>query len=359
MDQEQREIRIFSDAGRILRPLLVVKNLKKVKKIIGGSFSFGSLVDEKIIELIGAEEEEDCLIAPSVRELVKDGSSQFSSQFTHCELDSSFLLALGCGIIPFANHNLAKRVLFQSEKHSNQAIGFSTTNPNIRVDTGSYQLYYPQIPLFRTLVSECLGKPKCSVGFDDKVPRPEFFNGQNAIVAVNVYLGYNQEDSIVMNMASLERGMFRTEYIRSYKAEVENKDACNLRRFKAKDPINFCKVQSRFGKVDCLDDDGLPYVGANLESGDIIIGKAAESGIDHSVKLKHTEKGKVQKVVLSANDDGKNFATVSLRQVILPSILLFSSCLRCDYELRASVDKVEFAILLLPFGKKCISVYIV
>ncbi|GJX47379.1 DNA-directed RNA polymerases IV and V subunit 2-like protein [Tanacetum coccineum] len=56
---------------------------------------------------------------------------------------------------------------------------------------------------------------------------------------------------------------------------------------------------------DNLDDDGFPYDGARLNSGDIIIGKHAEEGADHSIKLKHGEKGYVQKVVLSANDDGE------------------------------------------------------
>ncbi|KAI7988993.1 DNA-directed RNA polymerases IV and V subunit 2 [Camellia lanceoleosa] len=73
-------------------------------------------------------------------------------------------------------------------------------------------------------------------------------------------------------------------------------------------------MQSKIGPVDGLDNDGFPFIGANLQNGDIVIGKCAESRVDHSIKLKHTERGMVQKVVLSANDDGKNFAVVSLRQ---------------------------------------------
>ncbi|CAN1309129.1 DNA-directed RNA polymerases IV and V subunit 2 [Linum perenne] len=94
-----------------------------------------------------------------------------------------------------------------------------------------------------------------------------------------------------MNKASLERGMFRTEHIRSYKAEVDNKEA---KRRKSDDNVQFGKIQSKIGRVDR---------------------KCGESGADYSTKLKHTERGKVQKVVLSANDEGKNFAVVSLRQV--------------------------------------------
>jgi DNA-directed RNA polymerase beta subunit len=107
--------------------------------------------------------------------------------------------------------------------------------------------------------------------------------------------------------------MFRTLHFRSYKAQTQNKEV--TRRLKNREKIDFGKTQSKKGLVDSLDVDGLPYVGANLRSGDIVIGKVSESGEDHSVKLMHTEKGHVEKVVLSANDDGNNYAVVTLRQV--------------------------------------------
>ncbi|KAK4735091.1 hypothetical protein R3W88_009352 [Solanum pinnatisectum] len=318
-DELQGEVRIFSDPGRILRPLLVVSNLKKIKALKGGDYGFQSLLDNGIIELIGPEEEEDCRTAWGVEYILKADKENPPAKYTHCELDMSFLLGLSCGIIPFANHDHARRVLYQSEKHSQQAIGFSTVNPNNRVDTNTHQLYYPQRPLFRTMLADSLGKPKCAQYQKGMLPRPEYFNGQCAIVAVNVHLGYNQEDSLVMNRASLERGMFRSEHVRSYKAEVDNKEAMS-KKLKIEDSVNFGKTQSKIGRVDSLDDDGFPFIGANLQSGDIIIGKFAESGADHSVKLKHTERGMVQKVLLSANDEGKNFAVVSLRQVRSPCL---------------------------------------
>ncbi|KAL8251734.1 hypothetical protein R6Q59_035427 [Mikania micrantha] len=319
-DAKNKEVRIFCDAGRILRPLLVVKNLRKIKLLKGGGYSFQDLLDNGVVELIGPEEEEDCCTAWDIKYLFLENDDHNPSKYTHCELDMSFMLGLSCGIIPFANHDHAKRVLFQSQKHSQQAIGYSCTNPDIRVDTLSHQLFYPQRPLFKTVLSDCLEKSQ-PVGQRQKgmIPRPEFFNGQCAIVAVNVHLGYNQEDSLVMNRASLDRGMFRSEHIRSYKAEVDNKDALG-KKMKLDDAVNFGKIQSKIGRVDSLDDDGFPFIGANLQSGDIVIGKFTESGSDHSVKLKHTERGMVQKVVLSANDEGKNFAVVSLRQVRSPCL---------------------------------------
>ncbi|VYS58400.1 unnamed protein product [Arabidopsis thaliana] len=299
-DKDDNEVRIFTDAGRLLRPLLVVENLQKLKQEKPSQYPFDHLLDHGILELIGIEEEEDCNTAWGIKQLLKEPKI-----YTHCELDLSFLLGVSCAVVPFANHDHGRRVLYQSQKHCQQAIGFSSTNPNIRCDTLSQQLFYPQKPLFKTLASECLKKEV-------------LFNGQNAIVAVNVHLGYNQEDSIVMNKASLERGMFRSEQIRSYKAEVDAKDS--EKRKKMDELVQFGKTHSKIGKVDSLEDDGFPFIGANMSTGDIVIGRCTESGADHSIKLKHTERGIVQKVVLSSNDEGKNFAAVSLRQVRSPCL---------------------------------------
>ncbi|KAJ1701311.1 hypothetical protein LUZ63_001090 [Rhynchospora breviuscula] len=318
-DRHQREVRIFSDSGRILRPLLIVENLEKIRAPkAGGSFSFQSLMDQGIIELIGVEEEEDIQSAWEIKQLFAKEAGKPVPKYSHVEFDQSFLLGLSCGLIPFANHNFARRVLYQAEKHSQQAIGYSTTNPNIRIDTLSHQMYYPQRPLFKTFLADCLGRHEYSSGRKDDFIRPEFFNGQNAIVAVNVHQGYNQEDSIVMNKASLERGMFRTEHHRTYKSEIDGKELS--KRLKKKDNVIFGKIESKKGRVDSLDDDGLPFVGASLQSGDIVIGKVSESGEDFSVKLRHTEKGMVQKVVMSSSDDDKNFAFVTLRQVRSPCL---------------------------------------
>ncbi|KQJ95216.1 DNA-directed RNA polymerases IV and V subunit 2 [Brachypodium distachyon] len=322
-DMQHKEVRVFSDAGRILRPLLIVENLKSMTTIKqkNGSYSFQELVDKNIIELIGVEEEEDIRCACAIRDLFSGDNEEGFLYYTHCELDPSFLLGLSCGIIPFANHNNARRVLMQAEKLSQQAIGYSSTNSQYRVDTLFHQMYYPQKPLFKTVVADCIGKSDHNFGEEDDFTRPEnfpYFNGQNAIVSISVHQGFNQEDSLVFNRGSLERGMFRTQHFKSYKTQIENKEV--TRRLKYREKIDFGKTQSKRGRVDSLDIDGLPYIGASLQSGDIVIGKVSESGEDHSMKLMHTEKGMVEKVVLSANDDGKNSAVVTLRQVRSPCV---------------------------------------
>ncbi|CAM8955356.1 unnamed protein product [Rhodiola kirilowii] len=99
-DTQLNEIRIFSDAGRILRPLAVVSNLKKLKAFEGGKYSFQDFLDRGVIELVGIEEAEDCQVAWSIKYLLKEGHGDTGLKYTHCELDLSFLLALSCGIMP-------------------------------------------------------------------------------------------------------------------------------------------------------------------------------------------------------------------------------------------------------------------
>ncbi|KAL3510942.1 hypothetical protein ACH5RR_030343 [Cinchona calisaya] len=236
-DEKHGEIHVFSDAGRVLRPSMV-ENLKRIKALKGGDYSFQSLLENGIIELIGPEEEEDCAIAWGIGHL-----------FTGTK------------------ENPPMKDLYQSEKHSQQAIGFSTTNLNVRVDANTQQLYYLQRPLFRTMLSDCLGKPTYP-RHKGMLPRPEYSNGQCAIGAVNVHLGYNQEDSLVMNRASLERGMFRSEHTRSYKSDEKE----NLgKKLKSEDYVKFGKTPSKIGCVDSLDDDGFPLIGASLQIGDTVI----------------------------------------------------------------------------------------
>ncbi|KAJ6766221.1 DNA-DIRECTED RNA polymerase I SUBUNIT 2 [Salix purpurea] len=94
------------------------------------------------------------------------------------------------------------------------------------------------------MISDCLGKPGYLFGHNAVLPKPNLFNGQNAIVAVNVHLGYNQVDSLVMKCASLERGMFRSEHIRSYKAKVDNRELTDKREVRRIWDRSQCKAET-------------------------------------------------------------------------------------------------------------------
>jgi DNA-directed RNA polymerase II subunit RPB2 len=203
-DDQQKEVRIYTDAGRILRPLLVVQNQhlvlskRHVKKMRSGKSAkecWQMLLDDGVVEYLGIEEEERAMVAFSSDDLAKARSVQSAPPYSHCEIDASYLMGLGASTIPFLEHNQASRNLFQSDKHCKQAMGLYTTNFLARADASASHLFYPQKPLVTTRATSILQKP-------------ELYSGQTAIVAVLSY-GYNQEDSIVMNQASVDRGLFR------------------------------------------------------------------------------------------------------------------------------------------------------
>ncbi|KAH9330053.1 hypothetical protein KI387_002161, partial [Taxus chinensis] len=312
-DNRQNEIRIFSDAGRLLRPLFIVKNKRlciskqQVEKFKKTHNPFKYLMKRGIIEILGVEEEEEAKIAYGIEILQMAEKNPDYAQFTHCELDPSFLLSLNASLIPFSNHNLATRTLLQSEKHSRQALGYYTTNSRTRCDTTSHQLFYPQKTLFKTMSSECLRKA-------------ELYNGQNAIVSVNVHYGYNQEDSLVINNASIDRGLFRTMHFHTFTSEIDH-DGSDFKS-SSKIGVDFGKPSTANLRVDKLDDDGLLYISSDLYSGDILIGKVSPESSDanFSLVLKHTEKGRVDQVLMTVNDGGKKIAKVRLREVRSPSL---------------------------------------
>nr|AJA90758.1 DNA-directed RNA polymerase IV second largest subunit [Cycas revoluta] len=314
-DHNQNEVRIFSDAGRILRPLFIVKDQRlciskqQIQKFKKSGKPFKYLMEKGVVEILGVEEEEDTQIAGGVDILFKAENDPSYPRFTHCELDASFILSLNAGLIPFANRNLSTRVLYQSEKHSKQAIGYYSTNPRVRCETSAHQLFYPQKPLFKTMSSECLNKV-------------HFYNGQNAVVAVNVHYGYNQEDSLIANHASIDRGLFRSMHFHTFTSETDHCESDSVKSSSFRLEVDFGKPQTGNLRVDKLDDDGLPQIAANLLSGDTLIGKVGPqpSDVNFSLKLKHTEKGRVDQVIMSTNDDGKKIARVCLREVRYPSL---------------------------------------
>lgn len=145
--------------------------------------------------MLGTEEEEGALIAQTREDLERARKHPGAPLYTHSEIDVSYILGLGASVIPFLEHNQGSRGLYQAEKHCKQAMGFYTSNLSGRTDCSGHQLFYPQKPLVTTRAW-------------DYLQRPELTNGQVAVVSIQCY-GYNQEDSIIMNRASIDRGLFR------------------------------------------------------------------------------------------------------------------------------------------------------
>jgi DNA-directed RNA polymerase II subunit RPB2 len=199
-----------------------------------------------------------------------------------------------------------------------QAMGIYVTNYQFRMDTLAYVLYYPQKPLVTTRAMEHLHFRQLPAGI-------------NAIVAISCYSGYNQEDSVIMNQSSIDRGFFRSLFFRSYRDEEKKMGTLVKEDFGR--PDRGSTMGMRHGSYDKLDDDGLAPPGTRVSGEDVIIGKTTPisqdeaqgqssryTRRDHSISLRHSETGMVDQVLLTTNADGLRFVKVRVRSVRIPQI---------------------------------------
>ncbi|DAA78054.1 DNA-directed RNA polymerase subunit beta [Trichophyton interdigitale] len=369
-DIRDREFKIFTDAGRVCRPLFVVDNDPKsensgslvlVKEHIHKleadkelppdldpeerrerHFGWDGLVKSGVIEYVDAEEEETIMIVMTPEDLeaskqyqagygmpeedttdrnrrVKSNLSQKAHTWTHCEIHPSMILGICASIIPFPDHNQSPRNTYQSAM-GKQAMGVFLTNFEQRMETMANILYYPQKPLATTRSMEFL-------------KFRELPAGQNAIVAIACYSGYNQEDSVIMNQSSIDRGLFRSLFYRTYTDSEKMIGLTVVERFEK--PMRSDTLRMKHGTYDKVDDDGIVSPGVRVSGEDIIIGKtsplapeAEELGqrtkqhtkLDVSTPLRSTESGIVDQVLVSTSNDDLKFVKVRMRTTKIPQI---------------------------------------
>lgn len=338
-DVRDQELRIFCDAGRVCRPLFTVHNqrLTITKEHIDmikskESYSFDDLVRNNFIEYLDCEEEEISMICISPEELsrskmndelIKAQGYQNKDEikgrikYTHCEIHPSMILGICASMIPFSDHNQSPRNTYQSAM-SKQAMGIHATNFLLRMDTLANILHYPQKPLVTTRSMEYLRFR-------------ELPSGQNAVVAIACYGGYNQEDSIIMNQSAIDRGLFRSFFYRTYTDQENMSKPKQQERF-AKPHRGFV-MRMKNCNYDKLDDDGLINPQVRVNGNDILIGKiipvldieksTKENEIyiqkDSSTQMRVTENGVVDKVILSSKE-GYKFTKVRVRSNRIPQM---------------------------------------
>jgi hypothetical protein len=151
------------------------------------------------IEYLDSEEADTCLIAMNQNEI--------GVYHTHLEIHPSSILSVVSGNIPMSNHNSSARNVFHAAQ-SKQAIGIYATNFNKRFDTMSYILHYPQRPIINTRIAQYTSSDYMA-------------NGYNTIVAIMTYSGFNQEDSIMINKATIDRGLNSLSYYKSITATAK------------------------------------------------------------------------------------------------------------------------------------------
>ncbi len=325
-DVRERELRIWTDAGRCCRPLFIVENnqLKITKgdiaKLQRGEYVWEDMIKNELIEYIDTEEEETTMIQmdfTKLREIREDDRN--TTQYTHCEIHPSMILGTMASIIPFPDHNQSPRNTYQSAM-GKQAMGIYITNYQLRMDTLANVLYYPMKPLVTTKAMEYLSFKELPAG-------------QNAIIAIACYSGYNQEDSLILNQSSIDRGLFRSVYLRSYKEE-QKQDGITKEVFQR--PSRETTEGMKNTSYDKLDEDGLIAPGVRVSGSDVIVGKTipvtdredlgpatqsrTKTRKDSSLLLKRTENGIIDQVVVTTNSQGFKFAKIRVRIVRVPQI---------------------------------------
>lgn len=313
------EIHIYTDNGRLTRPIFVVENGKlliteeHVQKLQNGQWSWSNVIREGLVEFIDIEETENCLIAEDFKDLAK----RKELRFTHCEIHPCLMLGVCASIIPFPDHNQSPRNVYESAM-CKQAIGINMTNYQQRMDTLTHILHYPQKPICYTKASELLH-------FND-LP-----SGINAVVAIDCYTGYNQEDSVILNKGAIDRGFMHSTFYRTYKDE-EKKNMSAMAEEKFCIPDKELCIGTKYGSYEHLDSNGMVKVGTRVKGNDIIIGKMTPiinkqysskknpKYKDTSVSLRLNEEGVIDKVLKTKNGNGYNLAKVRMRNTRIPEV---------------------------------------
>jgi len=324
-DYRLKEIRVCNDSGRLTRPLLRVKNNNIlltddiVNKLHKSELNWDNLltsskIDETVLEYIDPEEQSWAMIATKPKDIIQKNDKIY--KYTHCEIHPSTIFGVLASCIPFPEHNQSPRNTYQCAQ-SKQAMGIYVTNYENRMDKTAYVLNYPTRPLVDTRIMNMIQL--------NKIP-----SGTNVIVAIMTHTGYNQEDSLLINQGSIDRGMALVTVYHTEKDEDKQKINGD-EEIRCKPDASKTKGM-KFGNYNKVNSKGVIPENTLVENGDIIISKVTpikENRNDHtkvikfedqSRKIKTTEETYIDKNYIDRNGEGYNFAKVRLRTVRKPVI---------------------------------------
>lgn len=291
-----QEVEIYTDEGRVRRPLIVVENGVQsisrgmIESLSNGTFRFRDLVSIGAVEFLDASEEENVLVALSPESLTP----------SHQYLELSPLLMLGAvaSIIPYSDHNQSPRNVYEASM-AKQALGVPMTSLNLRTDSRLHLLVYPQKPLVTTRFMKRLSLMERPIG-------------QNLVVAVLTGYGYNMEDAVVLNKSSVERGVGYSVSYRTYEVEAKQYIGGERDRLSIPEP----SVRGYRGEqyYRALDSDGLAFPESEVVGGMAIVGMVSPPRFmeeyvraparemvwrDSSEVIKPTEAGIVDSIMIS------------------------------------------------------------
>ena len=274
------DLYIYTDRGRILRPIRTREN-----------------------NLL--------YISPAEAQRIHIGVSN-DKESSFREFDPRCIFGTTAATIPFPDHNQSPRNTYQCAM-GKQAVGIPMIDFNTRMDSHFHALWYQQKPLVSTSIGRRLGVDEFGGA------------GFNAIVAIMTWSGYNQEDSIIFNQSSIDRGLARSDLYRTRsdketfmpsRCTSETFEKCNTSISNVYDKVSVSKI----------DEDGLPNIGVYLNENDIIIGKTCHSltngqirSVDRSLKT-NKNKGIVDRIIIGDDTEGTRFVKIRTRSMRVPEI---------------------------------------
>ncbi|MGA1821532.1 MAG: DNA-directed RNA polymerase subunit B [Thermoplasmatota archaeon] len=307
---------INCDDGRVRRPLFVVEkgSIKLTERMMQslreGKITWEDLIQQGIIEYVDAEEEEDLYIAIDEEHLTTD--------HTHMEIDPMVILGTCSGLVCYPEHNSSPRITMGAGM-SKQSLGLGSSNYRIRCDTRSHLMHYPQKPMLQT-------KTMDFVNFNR---RPA---GQNFVVAVMSYQGYNMEDALILNRASIDRGLGRSTFIRTYPVEERRYPGGQEDRIEIPGPeVMGARSEEAYYN---LDEDGIISPEFLVEGKDVLIGRTSpprflEEHTDFlsprrrretSLTVRPREAGFVDTVMITESENGLRLVKVTVRSEKIPEV---------------------------------------
>jgi len=311
------EVQIESGRGRARRPLIVVKDgrplllERHIRQLEKNEISWSDLVKQGVIEYLDAAEEENTYVAFFEKDL--------TPEHTHLEVSPLAMLGLATSLVPYGNFNQSTR-LNAGSKNQKQALGFYAANYPVRMDMDVNLLHTPQMPIVETIMND--------ISAYEKHPA-----GQNIIVAIMSYKGYNMEDAIILNQGSIDRGFGRSSYFRPSIAEELRYAGGLIDEISI--PDKSVKGYKSEKDYRYLEEDGIIYPEAKFKEGDVVIGKtspprflssldeynlASSTRRESSVAAKHGEQGIVDFVLITESEEGNKLVQVRVRDERVPEI---------------------------------------
>jgi DNA-directed RNA polymerase II subunit RPB2 len=316
-DKFDNDIKIYCDEGRFIRPLFKLEN-NELKIEPKEKYKWKKLIKRNIVQYVDASELENSVIAMTPEYLSEE--SELYQESDHCEIHPSVMLGVLASMIPFPDHNQSPRNCYQCSM-GKQALGIPTKAYNTRTDTLIHVLQHPQKPLVFTKYAKIfrLNEMPCGI---------------NSCVAVMPYTGYNQEDSLMLNLSSNERGLFCLTSYHTIDASEKKRGTYSYEEICFPPDNNISVDESsplyykrKNANYNLLGEDGIVMVrnrtggAVFVKKGDVIVGKVLINGskdgketkIDDSVVIQPGEEGFVDRVEKFITPDGHVMVKVVIR----------------------------------------------